>query len=291
MAWAYVGETAALTAAGLWAGASVLYVRLGVSLPPLMLNFAKGLVAITLIGCTLLITGASWEIPTQSGGLLVLSGALGIGLGDTAFFSALNALGARRTLLLETSAPLLVALLAWGMLGEILAPLAWSGILLTSLGIAWVIAERTPGQEPLRLKQGLYWAFAAALCQAFGSLFSRAALTSSDISPLLSTGVRLVAGNLAILPLLLWRRPTKLRISRRLGAGVAITAFGGTYLGIWLQQTALKFAPAGVAQTLLATSPLFVLPLAAITGEKVTVRALLGAVIALLGTGLLFIAH
>jgi drug/metabolite transporter (DMT)-like permease len=70
--------------------------------------------------------------------------------------------------------------------------------------------------------------------------------------------------------------------------GVAIAAFFGTYLAIWLQQTALKYAPAGVAQALLATSPIFVLPLLLALKERVSLRAALGALVALAGIWLLF---
>ena len=70
---------------------------------------------------------------------------------------------------------------------------------------------------------------------------------------------------------------------------VAIAAFGSTYLGIWLQQTSLKFAPTGIAQTLLATSPIFILPIMALMGEKVSIRAILGVLLAIGGISLLFI--
>ncbi len=50
---------------------------------------------------------------------------------------------------------------------------------------------------------------------------------------------------------------------------------------------AVGLAPAGIAQTLLSTSPVFVLPMAALNGEKLSWRAVLGAVIALAGVWVL----
>ena len=70
---------------------------------------------------------------------------------------------------------------------------------------------------------------------------------------------------------------------------IAIAAFGSTYLGIWLQQTSLKFAPTGIAQTFLATSPLFILPIVALQGEKISLRAIFGVMISLAGIALMFI--
>jgi drug/metabolite transporter (DMT)-like permease len=80
----------------------------------------------------------------------------------------------------------------------------------------------------------------------------------------------------------------KKALSPKLAGAIAITAFASTYLGIWLQQISLKEAPAGIAQTLCATSPLFAIPIAMGMGEAVSKRAILGAMIALLGVGLLF---
>ncbi len=69
---------------------------------------------------------------------------------------------------------------------------------------------------------------------------------------------------------------------------IFFAAFAGTYLGIWLQQTAIKFTAAGIAQTLGNTSPLFVLPIAIWMGEQVSLRAILGVAITIGGIGLLF---
>jgi drug/metabolite transporter (DMT)-like permease len=69
-----------------------------------------------------------------------------------------------------------------------------------------------------------------------------------------------------------------------------LAAFLGTYCGLGLQQTALKLAPAGIAQTLLSTSPLFALPLAMVLGEKVSARAVSGALLAVVGVALLVTA-
>ena len=108
--------------------------------------------------------------------------------------------------------------------------------------------------------------------------------------------LRLIAGTLVALLLLSVTRQgdrkqsqsSQLFWSIRLAGAIAIAAFFSTYLGIWLQQASLKFAPAGIAQTLSATSPLFVLPIAIWMGDQVSLRAVLGVLVALGGNGLLF---
>jgi drug/metabolite transporter (DMT)-like permease len=292
------GEGAALVAAALWAISTVLFGRLGKTLQPLVLNFVKGLVAIALILLTLLWRwGQAPALPPMAVMWLLLSGAIGIGLGDTAYFSAVNTLGARRALLLESLAPPLAALMAWAFLQEALSVRAWGGILLTLLGVAWVISERVPGttqernQDSALLWRGVTWGMAAALGQAGGSVLSRAALADTVVDPLWSSLLRPTAGGVVLVVLLSGRgqlrEPMRVAQSPQIWPILGLTAFLGTYLGIWLQQVAFKYSPAGIAQSLLATSPLFVLPLAALLGDRVTGRAVLGVLVALGGVWLL----
>lgn len=289
------GEFAALGAAFLWALSAVVYTHLGQKISPLVLNLSKGVIAIAYIAITLILQGDF--LPTNINGInlgfLLVSGILGIGLGDTFYFEALNNLGARRTLLLEALAPPLAALIALLTLQESLNLTAWAGIFLTVLGVAWVISERVPGTgnkvvNPLR---GISFALLSAIGQASGAVLSRAALSTTTINPLWSTLLRIVGG---VSILLLWMPLQKqsswwqpLQSKKLLGI-IAITALFSTYLGIWLQQTAIKYTATGIAQALISTSPLFVLPIALWMGEKVSFRAFLGVLVALGGIALLF---
>ncbi len=289
------GEAAALAGAWIWAMATVVYSRIGKRLPPLVLNLLKGTIAIAFLSLTLM-----WRDRTipplepRAIGLLCLSGILGIGIGDTVYFEALNRLGARKTLLLETLAPPLAAFMALLFLQEWLSWQAWFGILVTLAGVSWVIAERVAESEgsSANIVTGIGFGILAALAQAGGAVLSRTALTQTNISPLWSSLIRVIAGSLCLLPWVSIRRQAHFIWvpfrSKQLLLAILLAAFASTYLGIWLQQTALKFSATGIAQTLLATSPLFVLPLAILMKEQVSWRAVIGALIACAGIGLLF---
>lgn len=291
----YIGEIAALSTAVLWAISTTIYGRVGIMIPPLILNTIKGAIAILLLGLTIIILkGETASLPLTPMVFLLVSGAIGIGLGDTAFFNTLKNLGARRTLLLETLAPPLTALLAAIFLDEQLTRLSWGGIFLTVMGVAWVITERSPQNTitASNLKAGLVWGVLTELAQATGAVLSRTALMDTVVSPLWSSLLRISAGvAIALLLILLQGRQGQffqIQWSWRVVGLLAVAALIGTYLAIWLQQTGLKYAPAGVAQTLASTSPLFVLPLAAMQGDRITLRALAGVCLAIAGIGLLF---
>ncbi|WP_448380694.1 DMT family transporter [Gloeomargarita sp.] len=288
------GEWAALAAAFLWASMSRIYVRWGKVFPPLLLNWLKGVLALGMFALTLAWRGEGW--PPVGGWPvlgLALSGILGIGVGDTAFFAALNSLGVQRTLLMDTLSPMLVTVLAWVVLGEGIQPVQLVGMVLTVTGVALVVTERPVRvREQFRLWPGLGWGVMFSLAQAAGVVLSRAALVDSPITPLWSTTIRLLAG-VMVLGLGVTRpvcRPGWQALAQQPSWwwGLAGTAFLSTYLGIWLQQTALKWAPAGIAQTLSSTSPLFALVLAHWAGEWVSRRAWFGVVVALVGCWCLF---
>ncbi len=291
------GEVAALSAAGLWAVASVVYGRLGQRIPPLQLNLLKGIIAIALLTITICLRGEFLpNIAFVPLCLLLLSGVIGIGLGDLAFLAAINSFGARRTLLMGTLAPPMTAIIAQIFLQEKLNVSAWSGILLTIVGVGWVVTERLPDTKDnssMQLSRGIGFGLLAAIANAIGGVLSRAALANSSIAPLWASLFRLIAAVLILLPLiwLSWRRGriilSELQ-STRVILATCFAAFCGTYLGIWLQQTAIKFTAVGIALTLLQTSPLFIMPLAICMGEKVSLRAIAGVGMAIAGIALLF---
>lgn len=289
----FKGEIAALFAALLWAISSVLYGRLGQTMLPIQLNLTKGVIAIALLSLTIFISGDLFPVFSPvSLCLLLLSGVLGIGVGDTAFFVALNCLGARRALLMETLAPPMTAVTALIFLQERLNASAWCGILLTVIGVAWVVTERVPDtsiQAPTNISRGIAFGLLAAFALALAAVMARAAFAHTTISPLWAALLRLSAGVFSLLPWIRWRQGGGWRLpSKRVMATVFFAAFCGTYLGVWLQQTAIKLTAVGIASTLLQTSPLFILPIALWMGEKISWRAIAGVIIAIAGVGVLF---
>lgn len=291
------GEIAALVAAFLWALSSVLFKKLGDTIPPIEMNLVKGVLAIVLFLATvLLMNEKTAELSLLTVGMLAISGAVGIGFGDTMYFEALNSLGPRRTLLVTILAPVITALLAWAFLAESLNTIGWLGIVITLAGVLWVITEQGNGSGSTRghAWKGIGYGFLAALSQAIGAVISRRVLTGTQTSALQSALIRLVAG---VAFLLIWIAVKRIRIGQwvkpastpRLWGTVAVVVIIGTYLAIWLQQVAFQFTRVGIAQTLLATSPLFVLPISALQGERLSPRSVFGVVIAIAGIALMFL--
>lgn len=309
---ATLGLIAATTAAFFWAISVVLYRRVGTFMAPVRLNMTKGLIAVVILSAVMLVDWLVMKnVPWTLGwyGLLIMaaSGVIGIGLGDTLFFAGLNRMGARRMLLLFTINPVITVLIAWMMMGEPLTGPQVFGIVLTCGGVAWVIAERNTKRSDGHVDLlGILYGIGAATCQATGYLMSRHILKPPDgsegpMTAASSAWLRLLAGSLILLAFLPMDRLLKNpggqdhHHPRPPGKAQGWAMFLGamllgTVLGIWLMQVSAKHADrAGVAATLLSTSPLFVLPIVAMLGEHISKRAVMGALVTIAGVALLFV--
>lgn len=301
------GLVAATTASFFWAISVVLYRRVGRIMPPVMLNMSKGMFAVVIltvvIGVDWLVFGNKpWEMPVGLLGLMALSGVIGIGVGDTLFFAGLNRMGARRMLLLFTINPVITVAVAWLFMDEQLIWQQLIGIALTCGGVAWVIAERNAGKSDGHVDLlGILFGICAASCQAAGILISRYVFENGEMTEPASAWLRLGAGAVILvlcLPLdKLLKNPggqqhhhpdDPSKTQARVMFFVALLL--GTVGGIWLMQIAIKQSGRiGVASTLLSTSPLFVLPIVAMLGEKISKRAVLGALVTILGIAMLLL--
>lgn len=292
-----IGEVAAVCAACCWAVGSHLFGRIGVTtrLPAGAMNLGKCITAGVLFAVTsAALTGHFIpHLPQRSLAWLALSGVVGLALGDESYFRAILTIGVRRALLLLSMAPVFTAVGGALFLGEALTIRDAVAIGAVLVGVAVVVYEEEPSANRRVLTaSGLLFGLGAGLGQAVGSLMSRAGM-SAGVSALDAALVRLSAG-IAVLLLLSIARRQIVSYARALAPprvllAIAGTATVGTYAGIWLSQYAIGHANStAIASTLLATSPIFALPLGRwLNAEPITSRAVAGTALACAGLSLL----
>ena len=286
---AAAGRPAGLAAALCWTLASLLWRRVPTSLNAAQLNLLKNLLALAMQLPVVLFT--PW---TASGGavaILALSGIVGIALGDSLFFASLRRLGTRRSLTLNAGGPGLTALVGFALLGEVLRPDQWLGIVLISAAMVLVAWPQVPDQALVGLPSdglGLCLGIGALACGSAGALLSRAALLSGELSPLQAATLRLGAAALIMAPLLagLPRPGQRPLPAQRRWPSLVLATFLGTSLGVALQQAALAGLPGGLAVALLSTSPVMALPLSPLEGDQPGWIGWAAAVSALVGVSL-----
>jgi drug/metabolite transporter (DMT)-like permease len=295
------GEMAGLAAAATWAVGSTLFSRIGRSTSPLAMNLAKCLSAGALLALTFLaLHGVPARVPTSALAWLGASALAGLSVGDTAYFGALVRLGVPRAILLLSTAPVFATLLAWLYFAEPITPRSGAGIAVTLFGIALTVtsSRAAPGGEATassgraRIAAGVALGLVAGLGQATGSLLSKRAMREG-LDPLFVSAARLLVGGLALVATAAVRGRLR-AVGGELGRDrtllrVAGASFLGSYAGIWLSQVAIQETPStGVATTLLATSPVFALPIAHWLGdERIRPRGVLGVVLTVVGVALL----
>lgn len=293
---AYVGELAGLGTALCWSVGSLVFTRAGRRLGTLPLNVIRLALALVFAG----VAGALLHgrpLPTDAGReqwlWLGLSGFFGYFLGDLCQFRAFVEIGARLTLLLMALAPPMTALIDWAAFGEVLSPLSLAGMALTMVGVAWVLFERTAGAAAPAVARGrgVLLGLGGALGQAVGLVLSKRGMVGYE--PLGGAQVRMIVGLVCFVALVAAVRAwPRMRAALRDRTGLGYAAIGaavGPFLGVSLALFALQHTAAGVAASLLSTSPIFVIPLARwFEGERAGLRGALGAALAVAGVALLF---
>lgn len=297
-----MGELASIGSAAAWAIASILFARLSGRFDPLVVNAGKCILGLACFGIVVLFRGTWVEILSLSAStvwILALSAVIGLALGDTAFFRSLALLGARRALLMTSLVPPLTALLGVVFLHEPLTLGLCLGMACTIGGVSWVISERTAerddsgaGLSLSALRAGVFWGVLAQLAQAIGAIMTK--LSADGVSALAVSVVRLSFGVLALIVLIVvtgrTRKMASLWTERDARARLLVATFLGTFVGIWLMTIGFLRAPVGVAATLQSLSPIFVLPMAALLlKERISPRAIAGAMVAIAGIALLFV--
>jgi drug/metabolite transporter (DMT)-like permease len=285
------GALAALAAALCWTLSSSVWRRLPTSLSAGQLNLLKNWLALALQAPLLLLVPWTTGSGTRTTlGLLILSGVLGIALGDSLYFAALRRLGTRRTLTLDAGGPAVTAVAGALWLAEWPTPSQWLGVGLITAAVLLVAGQKPSLQAPLAAggghqATGVALALGALCCGSGGALLARAALRSDGLDPLQSASVRLAAAAVVLLPLVRgmpWGvqrpRPTQ----RRWPLWLLATLLG-TSAGIALQQMALQQLPGALAVALLATAPVMALPLAGLEGDRPGWAGVVAALLALAG--------
>jgi drug/metabolite transporter (DMT)-like permease len=292
---AHLGQLAALGAAASWAISALLNAAAGRRIGSFALN------VIRLVMASVILAATAWvlrglPLPTDAGAhawlWLGVSGLVGFTFGDLCQFRAFVLIGPRLTTLIMGLAPPLTALIGWLLLGEVLGLRQLGAMALILAGIAWAILGRgADGATPTPHAAGIALAACGALGQGGGLVLSKIGMGAYD--PLAATQIRILAGlaGFVVMTTVLGWWP-RLRIAAAHPSGLGYTALGsifGPSLGVSLSLVAVRHTLAGVAASLMATTPLLIIPLVILLRrEKVGLSGIGGAVLVVGGVALLF---
>ncbi len=280
-----IGILAALGSAASWALGSILFKRLGENLSPQAMTLAKGGLSVAVLSLAVFVVGFE-AIPQNTALLLGVSGLVGITLGDTFFFAALQHLSAHAVVVMLVLGQVLTVLLAMVFLGETPSLMNWWGIGLVVGGVALVLHDQMRGELQATRRAGIWFGLLVVICLSSSLIIAKQGLES--VSAIQATWLRMLAGTAGMLAFGLargrlepWLSPLRdLRLLVRFCVAVLVITFGG----FWLSLLALKHLNVAIANTLTATEPVFVIPLAALLlGERVSKQAAIGTAVTVAG--------
>ncbi len=246
---------------------------------------------------------------------LLLSGVVGYFFGDWCLFNSYIWMGSRYGQLFMTLAPMAAALTAWVSLGQQLSLKALLAMAVTISGIiisvvSRVVADDESSKKKFKLAlpwQGVLFGIGAGMGQGIGLVLSKIGLdyyTSGVPSsvlpeienylPFSANMIRCIAGFVCFLVWMLLRKEGANFMKSyhdRKGMGMLMLAvIFGPFLGVGFSLMAVQYTAAGIASTLMATTPIIILlPSWYFFHQKITAKVVLGAVISVIGVSLFFL--
>ena len=293
----HLGETAAVVTAFCWALTALAFAAAGRRIGSLVVNLLRLLMGLAFL-CALEWARRGLPLPSDATahawGWLSLSGLLGFVFGDLCLFRAFVDLGPRLSTLVMSTSPIFTAVTGYLLLGERLTVLDLCGMALTLAGVGWAVLERrAPSAHVPRPLAGALLALGGSIGQALGLVTSKLGMGSYDAFA--ATQIRVIAGIAGFTLIFAGTRRfghVRRAFADRAAIGqTALGAFFGPFLGVSFSLLAVQNAPAGVAATIMATTPVVVIPFVIVVHrERVGARGLLGAVLAVAGVALLFLS-
>ena len=303
----YLGELISIGVAFSWTATALLSEFGSKRLGNLTLNVLRmGLALVFSLVLFVVVTGNPLPpgASAEAAGWMLLSGVVGYVIGDFCLFQCYIIIGSRYGQLFMTLAPLAAALMAWITLGQQMTGMSILAMLITLAGIGISVLGRGEHHKVgLKLPlNGVLFAIGAAMCQGIGLVLSKIGMDHYEATanmpdwlvPFSANFYRCVAGIIGFTLLLYFRKgldPLREAMHDKKGLAVATaTTVFGPFVGVGFSLMAVQYTAAGIASTLMAMTPIIILlPSYWLFHQKITWRAVAGAVISVVGVSLFFL--
>jgi len=300
----YFGEIAALLTAVFWTVTSMSFESAGKKVGSLSVNLIRLVLAFFIYGIVNYFHRGLF-LPTDAGTerwlWLALSGLIGFVMGDLLLFQAFVVIGARISMLIMALTPPITAFVGWMVLGEVLSPMNWVGMIVTLTGISIVILKREKKEIDSTKRRkistnysltGILLAFGGAVGQGVGLVLSKKGMGQYDAFA--ASHIRVITGMIGFAVIILitkrygkvWKALHHQPAMKR----IALGSIFGPFLGVSFSLLAIQNIQAGIAATIMSIVPVLIIPPAILFfHEKVNWKEIIGAVITVGGVAIFFL--
>ena len=255
-----IGILSAFGAAASWTYACFIWRSQTQKYKTIDINLIKNIIAFLVFTPAFINISSTTELKNIF--ILLVSGIIGIGLGDTFYLKSLQTIGTRKTLSVETLSPLMAAFSGEIFINEDLTIKSWVGVIIVSISLFIILKkgndfkdENSPFSEKNNFKIFAF-PFLSVLCAVLGGLFSRMVFLQSNLSPFITTEIRLLGAIIFLITLKGFKINFFFKnLEKKEQKRFLLSILLGTNIGILLQQIVFKTLPIGIGWALLSTSP------------------------------------
>ena len=287
-----IGFIAAISAVLSWTFACSVWRRESKNLLPRQINIYKNVLAsIFFLPVALTI---NWVSDLTSIFVLMISGIVGISIGDTLYINSLKIIGTRKTLSFEALTPIIATTLGTLSINEIYPQRVWIGSLIVSFSLLMIVRQNTFQKEEASETNilGILCALGSVFCAVFAALLSRIILISSTLTPLQTTEIRLLSASIFLF--FIFKKDfiellNNRSITKDKNLNLISSTLLGTNFGILFQQIVFKFLPIGIGWTLLSLSPIFALFISKREGDQINKLTIIYSFLSFIGVSIALI--
>ena len=295
----HLGEIAGIITAICWTASALSFSLATRRAGSLAVNIARLILAMGMFLVWSKIMRGFWtpsDATPEAWKWLSISGLVGFVAGDYCLFKSYSYQSAKLSMLIMSLAPPVAALSGALILHERLTWLNGLGMLLVLSGIAIVILKR-PESETNNSRfnypvKGLLLALGGAIGQGIGAVFSKLGMGNYD--PFASSQIRVITGIAGFIVIISlagqWRSVSFSLKNNKAMWPLLVGSFFGPFLGVSLSLLSFQYTSVGIASTLIATVPVFILiPSVLVFHEKLNWKEIAGAFLAVTGMAIFFL--
>lgn len=302
MATNHLGEVISLATAVCWTATSMSFQQATRMVGSLPVNILRLIIAFILFSVTSFFIRGHFiptDAPQHVWTWMTYSGIVGFVIGDYFLFKSYEYVTARVAMLIMATSPIFSAFISWLFLSETLGITEIIAMIITIGGISLVVLTKADKSEEAGRKLkfsfhplGLLFALGGSIGQAVGLVMSKYGM--GDFDPFAATHIRVIAGVIGFVLIIQFSRGWK-------KVAIAITNYKsmifvltgsifGPFVGVYLSLLSVKHTSVGVASTLMSVVPILIIPPAIfLFKEKISIKEILGALVAVGGVIMFFL--
>ena len=283
-----LGDFYAILTALCWSCGVIFFEIAGRVLNSLQISLLKNIVGVLgFISFIILLGDPFPDFIGQEYLILIISGIIGVAIGDILFLASLRRIGSSLSAIVSTGYTISIFILAFLMFGEIISFISYLGGVLVILGVVIGTIDRDLKRTPKEILNGVLFGLLANLCTAYSVLLLRPIMDIHPVVPIalvrFSIGMIISAFGILFLNGKLALKETILKgfSNYNLLAG----AFFGTFLSVIFWLAGFKYTLAGRAAIYNQLSTIFIIILASVfLNQHMTKRKWVAVSLALMGS-------